>query len=46
MKKGEITWDELGKALIAIIILLIILLIIWMSKDKLINLLEKIVPGV
>ena len=35
MKKGEITWDTLGKILIILVIFVFIILAIWIFREKL-----------
>jgi len=35
MKKGEISWDYLGRILIILAIFLIIVLLMWLFRDKL-----------
>jgi len=34
MKKGEITWDYLGKILIILAIFAFVVLLIWVLRDK------------
>ena len=46
MKKGELHWDEIGRAIIALILLIILIIIIYMSKDKLLRLISKIGVGI
>lgn len=46
MKKGEIAWDELGKAIMALILLIVALIIIWLLRTKLSSLISKIGIGV
>jgi hypothetical protein len=41
LKKGNLTWDEIGKLLIFIVVLIVILVIVWIFKDKLLSLLDK-----
>jgi len=41
MDKKGLIWDELGKAILALVLVLIALLIIWMLKDRLGTLGEK-----
>ncbi|HLC73047.1 MAG TPA: hypothetical protein VJH20_00250 [Candidatus Nanoarchaeia archaeon] len=45
MKKGEITWDEMGIALVALIFLLFILLVVWLFKDKILDMISRIGAG-
>lgn len=40
-KKGDLVWDNLGKAILTIIALLIIFMIIWLLKDKIDSLITK-----
>ncbi|MBS3149268.1 hypothetical protein J4455_01055 [Candidatus Woesearchaeota archaeon] len=46
MKKGELHWDELGKAIMALILLVIAAIIIWLLRTKLSSLISKIGIGV
>ena len=40
-KKGDLELDELGKALIAIVILIVLVVIVWLLKDKLYSVWEN-----
>ena len=42
MKKGDLTWDTIGKILIALAILVFIILMIFLLKDKSYSLLDRI----
>ncbi len=37
MKKGSLTWDTLGKIVLGVAFLLLILYLIFVSKDKLVE---------
>lgn len=42
MKRGSLTWDTIGKLVLAVAFLLIMLYLIFLSKDKLFELGETI----
>jgi|GEM_PF-2522042 len=42
MKRGSLTWDTIGKLVLAVAFLLIMLYLIFLSKDKLFEIGEKI----
>lgn len=41
MKKGEWHWEELGKLLLALVVLLLMILAAYAFRDKMIELLNK-----
>jgi len=41
-KRGDIEWDELGKTLLALVLLLVLVIAIWLLRDKLFSLLETV----
>lgn len=45
MKKGELHWDELGKAILALVLLVVAAIIIWLLRNKLASLVSKIGVG-
>ena len=34
MKKGEITWDFIGKIILALVVLFIVIYLVFLLKDK------------
>lgn len=42
MARGDIAWDTIGKLLIALAFLLLAVLIIYLFRDKMLDLLEQI----
>tara|TARA_Y100000310_G_C20641506_1_gene794200 strand:+ start:1639 stop:1806 length:168 start_codon:yes stop_codon:yes gene_type:complete len=42
MKRGEITWDKLGKWILLLIFLVLILLLVFSQKDKFMEAVESI----
>ena len=40
-KKGGLTWDEIGKLIIFLVIFIAVLIIIWIFKDKIFALSDK-----
>lgn len=41
-KKGDLTWDEIGKLIIFLIIFITLLILVWLFKDKIFLMLEKL----
>ena len=41
MKKGELTWDTLGKIVLALVLLFVIIFILWLLRDKLAEFIEN-----
>jgi len=41
MKKGDVTWDEVAKLIIALAVLIFLVIAIWLLKDKIIDLFDK-----
>ena len=41
MKKGDMTWEEIGKLLIALAVLLFLIIAAWLLRDKMIELFDK-----
>ncbi len=42
MKKGEITWDKLGKWILLLIFLVLMLLLVYSQKDKFMQAVESV----
>ena len=41
MKRGELTWDTLGKIVLALVLLFVIIFILWLLRDKLAEFIEN-----
>ncbi len=41
-KKGDFSWEQIAKLLIVIVFLLILLIMIWLLRDKLFSLFDKL----
>ena len=41
MKRGELTWDVLGKIILALVLLFVTLFILWLIRDKLAEFIEN-----
>ncbi|MEW6063492.1 MAG: hypothetical protein AB1571_03950 [Nanoarchaeota archaeon] len=41
MKKGDITWDEIAKLIIALTVLIFLVIAVWLLKDKIVDLFDK-----
>lgn len=42
MKKGALEWDQLAKLIIAVLLLLVLLALIFVFKDKIVELFDKL----
>ena len=41
MKRGELTWDTLGKIVLALVLFFILIFILWLLRDKLAEFIEN-----
>ena len=39
-KKGDLVWDQIGKFILAIILMVILAFILWMHKDNIFEMFE------
>lgn len=43
MKKATLTWDTIGKLVLAVVVLLILIGVVWLAKDKITDLYTKLI---